>query len=114
PARTTASRPDPGRGRPRTKSDKPPHIWPGSARGPTTAHRINLAHKPTWVPSPPVRSCRTPVSHEAEWIRQTYNDAMAIEMEGAGVAQAGHLSGSPVAIVRGISDRADGTKATEA
>lgn len=54
------------------------------------------------------------VSHEAEWIRQTYNDAMAIEMEGAGVAQAGHLSGSPVAIVRGISDRADGTKATEA
>ncbi|GAA1094146.1 5'-methylthioadenosine/S-adenosylhomocysteine nucleosidase family protein [Nocardiopsis metallicus] len=53
------------------------------------------------------------VSREAEWIRQTYNDAVAIEMEGAGVAQAGHLSGSPVAIVRGISDRADGTKATE-
>ncbi|WP_150250387.1 5'-methylthioadenosine/S-adenosylhomocysteine nucleosidase family protein [Nocardiopsis deserti] len=54
------------------------------------------------------------VSREAAWIRQTYNDALAIEMEGAGVAQAGHLSGSPVAIVRGISDRADGTKATEA
>ncbi|MFY7067364.1 5'-methylthioadenosine/S-adenosylhomocysteine nucleosidase [Nocardiopsis changdeensis] len=52
------------------------------------------------------------LSREAEWIRQTYNDALAIEMEGAGVAQAGHLSGSPVAIVRGISDRADGTKAT--
>lgn len=54
------------------------------------------------------------VSREAEWIRQTYNDALAIEMEGAGVAQAGHLSGSSVAIVRGISDRADGTKATDA
>ncbi|NYH54030.1 nucleoside phosphorylase [Nocardiopsis arvandica] len=54
------------------------------------------------------------ISREAEWIRQIYNDALAIEMEGAGVAQAGHLSGSPVAIVRGISDRADGTKATEA
>ncbi|WP_116244305.1 5'-methylthioadenosine/S-adenosylhomocysteine nucleosidase [Nocardiopsis sp. FIRDI 009] len=54
------------------------------------------------------------VSREAEWIRRTYNDALAIEMEGAGVAQAGHLSGAPVAIVRGISDRADGTKATEA
>ena len=54
------------------------------------------------------------ISREAEWIRQTYNDALAIEMEGAGVAQAGHLSGAPVAIVRGISDRADGTKATEA
>lgn len=40
----------------------------------------------------------------------TYNDALAIEMEAAGVAQAGHLNGAPVAIVRGISDRADGTK----
>ncbi|MEY9211298.1 5'-methylthioadenosine/S-adenosylhomocysteine nucleosidase [Thermobifida halotolerans] len=52
------------------------------------------------------------ISHEARWIRQTYNDALAIEMESAGVAQAGHLSGSPVAVVRGISDRADGTKNT--
>jgi uridine phosphorylase len=52
------------------------------------------------------------ISREARWIRQHYNDALAIEMEAAGVAQAGHLSGSPVAIVRGISDRADGTKAT--
>jgi len=52
------------------------------------------------------------ISHEAKWIREHYNDALAIEMEAAGVAQAGHLSGSPVAIVRGISDRADGTKTT--
>ncbi|MFE7465812.1 purine phosphorylase [Streptomyces sp. NPDC057499] len=50
------------------------------------------------------------VSAEAKWIRQHYNDALAIEMEAAGVAQAGHLSGAPVAIIRGISDRADGTK----
>ncbi|MFF7484384.1 5'-methylthioadenosine/S-adenosylhomocysteine nucleosidase family protein [Streptomyces luteogriseus] len=50
------------------------------------------------------------LSAEAKWIRQHYNDALAIEMEAAGVAQAGHLSGAPVAIVRGISDRADGTK----
>lgn len=50
------------------------------------------------------------ISAEARWIRQHYNDALAIEMEAAGVAQAGHLSGAPVAIVRGISDRADGTK----
>lgn len=50
------------------------------------------------------------ISVEAKWIRQHYNDALAIEMEAAGVAQAGHLSGAPVAIVRGISDRADGTK----
>lgn len=52
------------------------------------------------------------ISHEAKWIREHYNDALAIEMEAAGVAQAGHLNGSPVAIVRGISDRADGTKTT--
>ncbi|WP_016907763.1 5'-methylthioadenosine/S-adenosylhomocysteine nucleosidase [Streptomyces xiaopingdaonensis] len=50
------------------------------------------------------------VSAEAKWIRQHYNDALAIEMEAAGVAQAGHLNGAPVAIIRGISDRADGTK----
>jgi adenosylhomocysteine nucleosidase len=52
------------------------------------------------------------ISREAAWIRNHYNDALAIEMEAAGVAQAGHLNGSPVAIVRGISDRADGTKTT--
>lgn len=53
------------------------------------------------------------VSREAKWIREHYNDAIAIEMEAAGVAQAGHLNGAPVAIVRGISDRADGTKNSE-
>ena len=52
------------------------------------------------------------VSYEAKWIRDHYNDALAIEMEAAGVAQAGHLNDAPVAIVRGISDRADGTKKT--
>lgn len=52
------------------------------------------------------------ISYQATWIRDHFNDALAIEMEGAGVAQAGHLNASPVAIVRGISDRADGTKTT--
>ncbi|TDV53845.1 5'-methylthioadenosine/S-adenosylhomocysteine nucleosidase [Actinophytocola oryzae] len=54
------------------------------------------------------------ISYHAKWIQDHYNDAVAIEMEGAGVAQAGHLNAAPVAIVRGISDRADGTKTTEA
>ena len=54
------------------------------------------------------------ISNEAELVRRHYNDALAIEMESAGVAQAGHLNGSPVAIVRGISDKADGTKTSEA
>ena len=53
------------------------------------------------------------ISEQARWVREHYNDAMAIEMEGAGVAQAGHLSGgTPVVVIRGISDRADGTKET--
>ncbi|WBB82111.1 5'-methylthioadenosine/S-adenosylhomocysteine nucleosidase [Micromonospora sp. WMMD882] len=52
------------------------------------------------------------ISDHARWVRQHYNDALAIEMEAAGVAQAGHLNGSPVVVVRGISDRADGTKTT--
>lgn len=52
------------------------------------------------------------ISYEAKWIREHYNDALAIEMEAAGVAQASHLNSSPVAIVRGISDRADGSKTT--
>ncbi|HIW62178.1 MAG TPA: 5'-methylthioadenosine/S-adenosylhomocysteine nucleosidase [Candidatus Stackebrandtia excrementipullorum] len=50
------------------------------------------------------------VSREADWVRTRYNDAAAIEMEAAGVAQAAHFNGAPVGIVRGISDRADGTK----
>lgn len=50
------------------------------------------------------------VSAQATWIRQHYNDALAIEMEAAGAAQAAHLNDVTVVVVRGISDRADGTK----
>jgi adenosylhomocysteine nucleosidase len=51
------------------------------------------------------------LSAEAQWIREHYNDACAIEMEAAGVAQAAHLNDSlPVVVVRGLSDRADGEK----
>ncbi|HEY3686517.1 MAG TPA: NUDIX domain-containing protein [Streptosporangiaceae bacterium] len=50
-------------------------------------------------------------SAEARRIRDGYNDALAVEMEGAGVAQAAHLNDTlPVVVVRGVSDRADGTK----
>ena len=51
------------------------------------------------------------VSAPLRWIQEHYDDALAIEMEAAGVAKAGHLSAAPVAVVRAISDRADGTKA---
>jgi 8-oxo-dGTP diphosphatase len=53
------------------------------------------------------------LSEQSRWIRDHYNDALAIEMEGAGVAQAGHLNRSlPVVVIRGISDRADGSKSS--
>lgn len=53
---------------------------------------------------------KSQISVEADWIRDHYNDAVAIEMEGAGIAQAGHLNGVPIAVVRGISDRANSAK----
>lgn len=52
-------------------------------------------------------------SPHAHRIRHNYNDARAIEMEGAGVAQAAHLNKSlPVVVIRGVSDHADGSKET--
>lgn len=103
-----------------------PRVW-------EAAHGISqlgshLARVNDWADETPARG-RTPqvrfgaiaageivqnskISAEARWIRQHYNDALAIEMEAAGVAQAGHLNGAPVAIIRGISDRADGTKSS--
>lgn len=50
------------------------------------------------------------VSVEARRIHKHYNNATAIEMEAAGIAHAGHLNSAPVAVIRGISDRADGAK----
>jgi nucleoside phosphorylase len=47
----------------------------------------------------------------AGMIKKHYADAAAIEMEGAGVAAAGHHTSLPVVVVRGISDDADGHKA---
>ncbi|SBW25298.1 5'-methylthioadenosine/S-adenosylhomocysteine nucleosidase [Protofrankia symbiont of Coriaria ruscifolia] len=47
----------------------------------------------------------------AEQLRRHHNDAVAIEMESSGFAQASHLhSRVSMATIRGISDRADGTK----
>jgi adenosylhomocysteine nucleosidase len=51
-----------------------------------------------------------------QWLREHYSDAVAVEMEAAGVAQAGHLNdGLPTIMIRGISDYGDKTKpATDA
>ena len=46
-----------------------------------------------------------------QWLREHYNDAVAVEMEAAGIAQAGHLNDAlPTIMVRGISDYADESK----
>jgi adenosylhomocysteine nucleosidase len=50
-------------------------------------------------------------SEVAEHLRTHYNDAVAVEMEGTGVAHAAHLTGELESlIIRGISDRADKAK----
>jgi 8-oxo-dGTP diphosphatase len=51
------------------------------------------------------------VSAERRWLDEHYNDAVAVEMEGAGTASAAHLNDSlPAVVVRGISDYADSGK----
>ncbi len=48
------------------------------------------------------------VSDARQWLRDHYSDTVAVEMEAAGVAQAGHLNDAlPTIMVRGISDYAD-------
>jgi adenosylhomocysteine nucleosidase len=51
------------------------------------------------------------VSDARQWLHEHYSDAVAVEMEAAGVAQAGHLNDAlPTIMVRGISDYADESK----
>ncbi|MFO1340934.1 MAG: 5'-methylthioadenosine/adenosylhomocysteine nucleosidase [Burkholderiaceae bacterium] len=46
---------------------------------------------------------------ESAALRAALPDALAVEMEGAAVAQVCHAFGTPLAVVRSISDRADDT-----
>ena len=85
--------------------------WIGNDQDPAGARKPRIHFGPI-AAGEIVQNSRS--SYEARLIRDHYNDALAIEMEGAGIAQAGHLSGSPVAVIRGISDMADGTKNTSA
>jgi nucleoside phosphorylase len=45
-----------------------------------------------------------------EQLRLHYNDAAAIDMEDAGIAQVAHLNNVPALAIRGLSDHADGRK----
>ncbi|MGM9491890.1 5'-methylthioadenosine/adenosylhomocysteine nucleosidase [Ideonella sp. YS5] len=48
-------------------------------------------------------------AHESRALREALPAALAVEMEGAAVAQVCHAFGTPLAVVRSISDRADDT-----
>lgn len=102
-----------------------PRVWE-IAHGPDQIARY-LARSGSWARHLPAGAARprirfgpiaagevvqdSVISDHARWVRAHYNDALAIEMEAAGVAQAAHLNNAlPVVVVRGISDRADGTK----
>ncbi|MDT3395735.1 5'-methylthioadenosine/S-adenosylhomocysteine nucleosidase [Streptomyces sp. B1866] len=75
----------------------------GVREGPPAVHL-----KPVAAGEVVLNSAASPLRRQ---LRRTYQDAAAIEMEAAGVAQAAHLNASlPALIVRGISDHADGRK----
>lgn len=92
-----------------------PQVWPGS-------HRLIQAAGSALRGLNGVRGHLKPIacgdvvltddgSAFAAYIRQHFNDANAIEMEGSGAAHAAHLSGQLDALViRGISDRANADK----
>lgn len=104
-----------------------PKTWPAPHRLDQLARE--LVRPPTWwerLPGPPPGDPPTvhfrPIaagevvldSRDAELyarLRLHNNDAAAIEMEGAGIAQAAHFNDAPALVIRGISDLADGAKA---
>ncbi|MEU6355080.1 hypothetical protein ABZ896_38175 [Streptomyces sp. NPDC047072] len=77
---------------------------------PTSAGRPAAVHfKPIAAGEVVVDAVNSPVRQRLD---RHYQDAVAVETEGAGVAHAGHLNdGLRTLVVRGISDRADGDKA---
>jgi nucleoside phosphorylase len=75
----------------------------GNRKGRPTVH-----FKPVAAGEVVLDSRASPV---ARWLRSQCQDAVAIEMESAGVAHAAHLNGSlPALVIRGVSDRANGGK----
>ncbi|MEU6355463.1 5'-methylthioadenosine/S-adenosylhomocysteine nucleosidase [Streptomyces sp. NPDC047072] len=92
-----------------------PEAWPGS-------NSLVQAARSAVRDMPDVRAHFKPIaagdvvladarSDIARHLREHYNDAAAIEMEGSGAAHAAHLNGQVDALViRGISDRADAGK----
>jgi nucleoside phosphorylase len=57
---------------------------------------------------------KTLSSEAAKVLREHFSDAVAVEMEGYGVALAAHSSGTDSLIIRGISDMVEGKKEADA
>jgi nucleoside phosphorylase len=106
-----------------------PHSWAAPHELEQLARHINrtqswvrhLADRPDRPDRPPAVHFKPVAAAEgllnsraaplARRLHRFYNDAVAIEMESAGMAQAGHHNHRlPVLTIRGISDRADGAK----
>jgi adenosylhomocysteine nucleosidase len=91
-----------------------PRVWEIDHRIDQAAHQVAWRSEGLRVLFGPVASGEVlhdaKVSEPRRWLQEHYDDALAIEMESAGVAKAGQLSAAPVAVIRAISDRADGTK----
>nr|WP_307819007.1 hypothetical protein [Streptomyces sabulosicollis] len=83
--------------------------WTGLLRDHPPGGSLPSVHlKPVAAGEVVLNSADSPLRRQ---LRRNYQDAAAIEMEAAGVAQAAHLNAAlPALIVRGISDRADGKK----
>ena len=75
---------------------------------PEVSRPVRVRFRPIAAGDVVVNSRESPV---ARLIQRHYNDAAAIEMESAGLANASHLNDSiPFIVVRGISDAASGDK----
>ncbi|MEV6012757.1 5'-methylthioadenosine/S-adenosylhomocysteine nucleosidase [Streptomyces sp. NPDC051976] len=83
--------------------------WAVAAAGAAAVPRVPRVHfKPIATGDVVVDSTR---SAHAVLLRERFEDAVAVEMEASGVAQAAHMVGDlPVLVIRGISDHADGDK----
>ncbi|MFI2436757.1 substrate-binding domain-containing protein [Streptomyces sp. NPDC018693] len=90
-----------------------PRVWDASHRLLQRALRVNQApgfqvhHKPIAAGEVVLNDPRSALKEQLE---HHYNDAVAIEMESAGVSHAAHVSGVHTLTIRGISDKADGRK----
>jgi nucleoside phosphorylase len=84
--------------------------WAGSLPADASGRRPAVHFKPIAAGEVLLASRLT---ETAQRLRRVFNDAAAVEMESAGVSQASQFNRSlPTLIIRGISDRADGGKAT--